>query len=223
MTKKRFSLRERKSAKTKIALMNEFVKRLEHTNLDNISIREVCEAVDVSEGTFYNYFPAKPDVIYFHIAAFSAVSFWRLFHEIKPKSELEKIDGLLTAMAIEKLNPNQLYGLMSAIIGQRQCALENENLKITAAEKYYAFPECEGIADVEPSTLLFKKFFKECLKKAIENKELPVDTNVEETVVHLKTILSGVALAVETKDFSKISEYRNKHLGLLWKALDRKY
>jgi len=222
MSKEIFSLRERKRAKTKISLMNEFVKRLEHTNFDNISIREGCQAVEVSEGTFYNYFPNKLDVIYFYIAIFSVVSFWHLFNEIKPKTELGKIDGLLEAMAVEKFNPNQLYGLMAAMIGQRQFS-ENDDFEITAAEKYYAFPECPGIEDVEPSTLLFEKFFRECLKKAIENNELPVDTNVEETVIHLKTILAGVTLAVEIKDFEKIGVYRKKHLMLLWKALGRKY
>lgn len=224
MPKEKFSLRERKSAKTKVSLMKEVLNRLEHDNLDSISIREVCAAVDVSEGTFYNYFPSKIDVIYFYIAVSSVASFWRLFNEIKPKTELEKIDGLLSSMMLEHYNPNMVYGLLSAIIGQRECVEDvHSKIEVTAADKYYAYPEYKGIEDFNQSTLLFKAFFKQCLEKAIENKELPAETNVEATVIHLKTILAGIPLAVERGNFSEISNCRNKHLELLWKALGRKY
>ena len=52
----RYSLRERKYAKTKISLANAFMERLKTKRFSDIAIKEVCENVEVSEGTFYNYF-----------------------------------------------------------------------------------------------------------------------------------------------------------------------
>ncbi|NLE65671.1 MAG: TetR/AcrR family transcriptional regulator, partial [Elusimicrobia bacterium] len=57
------SLREKKFVKTKVSLMQEFMKRLKSTRFSEISIKEVCETVEVSESTFYNYFPQKVDVV----------------------------------------------------------------------------------------------------------------------------------------------------------------
>ena len=67
MRLKEYSLRERKHARTKIAIMNAFIERLEKTRFDDISIRQICKSVEVSEGTFFNYFPEKIDIINYYM------------------------------------------------------------------------------------------------------------------------------------------------------------
>src|SRR5215210_4290457 len=59
------SLRERKFAKTKLALLRAAVTRLEQKRLSEITVKELCEHVQVSEATFFNYFPRKDDLLHY--------------------------------------------------------------------------------------------------------------------------------------------------------------
>jgi len=59
MKEKEYPLREKKHARTKITIMAAFIKCLEKTRFEDISIRQICKSVEVSEGTFFNYFPRR--------------------------------------------------------------------------------------------------------------------------------------------------------------------
>ena len=48
------SLRERKYAQTKVALARAARKRMRNNRLDEISVKELCETIPISEVTFYN-------------------------------------------------------------------------------------------------------------------------------------------------------------------------
>jgi len=83
MNKNNYSLREKKYAKTKVALANAFIKQLKNTRFSDISIKEICEKVEVSEGTFYNYFPHKIDIACY----FNKFTILKLIWEIKNTKE----------------------------------------------------------------------------------------------------------------------------------------
>ena len=51
-------LRERKRARTRIALVEALLERLVERPLDAIQVAELVEAVDISPATFFNYFPS---------------------------------------------------------------------------------------------------------------------------------------------------------------------
>jgi len=95
MVKKEYSLRERKHAKTKIAIMDAFIKRLEKTRFDDISVRQICKDVDVSEGTFFNYFPEKIDIInyYMHLEFLQVV--WKARKDVPEGAYVALIDAVL--------------------------------------------------------------------------------------------------------------------------------
>ena len=57
------SLRERKFAKTRLALAEAASLHLEAAPLENLSVKSLCERVQISEATFLNYFPKKEDLV----------------------------------------------------------------------------------------------------------------------------------------------------------------
>lgn len=57
------SLREKKYAKTKLALLDAATERIGEKTFDAISVKELCEQAEVSEATFFNYFPKKQDLL----------------------------------------------------------------------------------------------------------------------------------------------------------------
>jgi AcrR family transcriptional regulator len=56
-------LRERKKAKTRAAIQAEALRLFREQGYDQTTVEQICEAAEVSESTFYRYFPNKPDVV----------------------------------------------------------------------------------------------------------------------------------------------------------------
>lgn len=183
-------------------------------------VSEFCANMDVSEGTFFNYFPRKIDLLHYFSALSGIHVIWKTYQRADQKLYLNLIDTVFEDMAEEFENLNLIYEIFSTILGQKQTL---HTIKITRAEKYFAFPECAGIENIRSPSISFEDFFEEILKKAVKNKELPETTNVHEAVLFLKTIMVGLPLAINRE---KIKEIRSKHkkmLELLWKGLGRKY
>ena len=62
-TAPRFSLRERKFARTRLALAEVVTNHLENAPLEALSVRALCERAQISEATFFNYFPKKEAIV----------------------------------------------------------------------------------------------------------------------------------------------------------------
>jgi hypothetical protein len=71
-----FPLRQRKYARTKLALMNAALERLKDKSLEEISVRELCEEAEVSEATFFNYFPSKTDLLVYFVQLWTIEAGW---------------------------------------------------------------------------------------------------------------------------------------------------
>jgi len=219
MTPERFTLRERKFAKRKIALAQAFIDRLASTRFEDIHINEVCASVDVSPATFFNYFPRKIDPIYYHNQLHTTRVIWKASRMTQGKQALDFIDAAFNELIVEYENPNVVYEIISTLVGQKQYP---QPLVISAAEKYYAFPGCEGIEHIETPSVLMENFFDDCLKKAIANGELPKTTDIKDAAMLLRTILVGVPLAMKFENFKNIGFQYKKQLTLIWRALGRK-
>ena len=57
------SLREKKFARTRLALAQATTNHLEAAAFETLSVKALCERVQISEATFFNYFPRKDDLI----------------------------------------------------------------------------------------------------------------------------------------------------------------
>jgi AcrR family transcriptional regulator len=55
-------LRERKKAKTRTAIQEHALRLFRDHGYDQTTVEQICEAAEVSESTFYRYFPTKEDV-----------------------------------------------------------------------------------------------------------------------------------------------------------------
>jgi AcrR family transcriptional regulator len=56
-------LRELKKARTRTSIQTEALRLFRERGYDNTTVEQICQAAEVSESTFYRYFPTKPDVV----------------------------------------------------------------------------------------------------------------------------------------------------------------
>ncbi|HOW35198.1 MAG TPA: TetR/AcrR family transcriptional regulator [Candidatus Omnitrophota bacterium] len=209
-----YSLREKKYARTKVGLMNAFMERLKYNRFDDISIREVCQEVEVAEGTFFNYFPEKIDVVgyYLHLATLKII--WKAKKEAPAGKYLSLIDSVLSQMSLELNNNNVIYQIFSVLLVRSE---RPKKIDISALEKKMAFPNCEGIEET-PSVIL-DEWLKECVALALKNGELPPKTKADDVVVSLMTIITGTLLAIKFGKSNSREYHYMRQLKALWRGL----
>ena len=98
-----FGLREKKHAQTKLAILTEFITHLESGKpIDELSNKEICNRVNISEATFYNYFPQKKEIL-------SVVSKEGIDPEMPIPSDAEIFYAFPNYKGILNINRNKNY------------------------------------------------------------------------------------------------------------------
>jgi AcrR family transcriptional regulator len=214
MVKQEYSLRETKHARTKIAIMNAFMDRLRHNHFDEISIKEVCRDAEVAEGTFFNYFPEKIDVIGYFLYLTTVKIIWKGKKETSAKEYIPLIDSVFSQMSEECNNNNLTYQILSVLLAQSE---RPRRITISAFEKKLAFPHCAGIE--ETPTMALDEWLNECVILAQKNGELSAKINVEDVVVSLMTIITGTLLAIRFSNSNSRGYHYMRQLQALWRGL----
>ena len=69
-------LRQRKFARTKLGLLEAAMAAIRDRPLDEVTVRELCEAVEISPAGFFNYFPKKTDLLVYYVQLWSIEMAW---------------------------------------------------------------------------------------------------------------------------------------------------
>ena len=213
-----YPLREKKYAKTKIALVNEFIERLKTNRFSDISIKEVCDSLEVSEGTFYNYFPHKYDLLSYFERLTLLKIMWGMKDKEKKLDSLGLIEYVFDCLARDIEQPFLFYEIISVFTTEKIKPGKGEDL--TEAEKYYAFPDCNGIEQVKLVSL--EDLFVSIIERAQNSGDILKSINVKEFALTLVAIMVGLPLAIEMDEFDKLSTLFRNQLIMLWKAVGAK-
>ncbi|MCD4781763.1 MAG: TetR/AcrR family transcriptional regulator [Candidatus Omnitrophica bacterium] len=212
-----FLLREKKYAKTKIAVMNEFITRLQTQRFHDISIKDVCDQVEVSEATFYNYFPQKVDLIIYFKQLFAIKTIWLVQKKGHQLGAVDQIHLLFSIIAEEMPGSNMFYEFISICVGEH---FRHEALEISIAERYYAFSECPGIEDIPAMT--FEIYLLQIIVQAVKEKSINTKLKAEEILIGLMAILVGIPMTIEEEDFECLGKHYKKQLAVYLKGVNNK-
>jgi AcrR family transcriptional regulator len=80
-------LRERKKRQTRQLIADTARRLFAERGFDQVTVAEVAQAADVSEGTVFNYFPSKEDLVYSGMEAFEE----ELLHALRKRPAGESI------------------------------------------------------------------------------------------------------------------------------------
>ena len=209
------SLRERKFARTRLALAEVTTRHLNSAAFETLSVRSLCEHVQISEATFFNYFPKKDDLIAYLDKLWTLELSWYGSQAAAQHQGLAVIEALFRYTAIQV---QKKPGLMGEIIAYE--ARDREHAprpEITRAERMMAFPDLDGIEVIEVDNL--ETLLKTALTQAIKQKELPENTLIPAAMVGLVSIFYGVPLAIQHSNPASIGPMYRQQLELLWAGL----
>jgi AcrR family transcriptional regulator len=132
-------LRERKKAKTRSAIQTLALRLFREQGYDATTVQQIIEEADVSESTFFRYFPTKADVVLFDdfdpviVEAFrrqpkelSAISAFRRafsdsFRQLSTQDADDQMDRMRLCLSVPELRSailDQLAGTMDLLVGE---------------------------------------------------------------------------------------------------------
>jgi AcrR family transcriptional regulator len=209
------SLRQRKFARTRLSLAEAATLHLEAASFDTLSVKALCERVQISEATFFNYFPRKEDLIIY------LDRLWTLELNWYGRQAAEQQKGLAVIEALFRYTSIQIQkkpGLMGEIIAHEARARErSQGMEITLAERLMAFPDLTGIEELSDDSL--ESLLRNALQDAIDQGDLPVNTAIAAAMVALVSIFYGVPLAMQHANPAAIGAMYRQQLALLWAGL----
>ena len=211
----KLSLRERKFARTRLSLAEAVTHHLEVAPFESLSVKTLCERVQISEATFFNYFPKKEDLIIYLDRLWTLELNWYGRQASEQQRGLSVIEALFryTSIQIQK-KP----GLMGEIIAHEARARERAaGPDISYAERVLAFQDLDDIESLPDDSL--ESILRGSLQAAIDQGELPENTAVAAAMVALVSIFYGVPLALQHANPAAIGAMYRQQLALLWAGL----
>jgi AcrR family transcriptional regulator len=136
-------LRERKKARTRAAIQSQALRLFREQGYDATTVQQIIEQVEVSESTFFRYFPTKADVVLTDefdpviIAAFREqppelsviqalrAAFARAFAQLSGDDRAAQQDRMLLVLSVPELRAAMLdqfasaMGMLAEIIAER--------------------------------------------------------------------------------------------------------
>ncbi len=211
----KLSLRERKFARTKLALLNAAVARMMDRSYEAISVRELCDEAMVSEATFFNYFPKKSDLLVYFVELWAIDVAWHGRHDSDGAGGLAAIEAIYNRTAVRASTRPRVMNEIIAFIAREQ---EEAAFKtVSAAERLMAYPDLEQVESLPDET--FDSLVNRNLEIAVRKGELPATADLEQTRVLLQSVFFGVPLVLGIGRAGEVgTTYRNM-LNLIWKGI----
>lgn len=212
----RVPLRERKFYQTRLRLARALRDRLGSTPLDELNVRDLCEEVEVSEATFFNYFPRKTDLLAYLGQLWSVELAWHGQQALaRGESGLTAVQHVFEQAARQFQAAPGVAGEL--IAWQARARTRHAPEPLSANERRLAFPEQTGIEALADQSL--EQTLTSALQRAVDQGELPHNTHLPIVMVSLLSIFHGVALALRLGNPSGIGAMYRQQLTILWSGV----
>lgn len=221
-SKPQLSLRERKCARTKHALLQAAIERLREKHLDEITVKELCEDVEVCEATFFNYFRKKTDLLHYFVRIWTLEVLYHAREQAGPNAGLRFIEAIFEHTGNRLAgHPRLMLELIAHMAFEPHATCPEHSPELSTAERLEALGRCT--MDEVPPELGLPNLFRPALDRAVELGELPADIDREAAVLGLLSVFFGVPLWLGPQAAAQISSGYQQQLRLLWSGLGAAY
>jgi len=208
-------LRQKKFARTRLALATALSNALVEQALSEISVKALCREAEVSEATFFNYFPGKQDLMGYLAQLWLLELGWQAATAAHAAPGLPAIQQLFAHSA---RICNRRPGLMRELIAWLVHGGAPDTVQEPGAfERKLAFPELDGI-EMTPLKGIDALIVPQ-LEAAISIGELPDNTLIPTLLSLLLALLFGVPLTLLSSHPGKIADLYQQQLKLVWSGV----
>ena len=210
------SRRERRPAEKRLALLDAAVLATRRTPLAAVPIAALCEAADVSNGTFFHYFRQKSDLWVYFLKLWSIELGWRLDRWADAERGRASIEAIFdwTAQGIEA-HPRFLLEVVG-VLAERGQTDWFDVVEVTRADVLLRFADAPGIEQVAP--LPPSELLRAEVARAIARRELPARTDANGAALLLQSVFTGVPLALARSPRRIAGQYRTQ-VRVVWNGL----
>lgn len=203
------SLREKKKAKTKLALLRAGVELMGEGSFRQVSVEEICQRAEVSKVTFFKFFPQKEELLIYFMSIWQAECFVEL--EEAQKRGWEAFRHILLKLTEQaRKQPGIMLSLISFLAEQ---SMHPCVPVLSQTELSLLFPEKDELTGIADGTLAH--LFRRCVQEAKEDGQLADGITEDEAVMLLFTIFYGGYLSAHlwrSEDFMATYELHLKPL-----------
>ncbi|MDH4184999.1 MAG: TetR/AcrR family transcriptional regulator [Nitrospinota bacterium] len=206
------TLRDAKMARTRVDLKQAMLLKLREKSFTDISVKELCAEVMISEGTFFNYFPKKNDLLIYFIQLWSLEAAWVAQKKAGPKAGVGAIESVFEFTAQQMVDYPRVMGEIIAIYA---CGCAPKGFEeLSLADRAAAFPGNEGIQGLSSQGL--RALFPVYLARAVELGELPKTTDIAEVTATLVCVFFGAPILGAMGVTSDVGAEYRRQLKLVW-------
>ena len=207
------TLRARKHAHTRVALLRAAVEALAARAFDDLTVQELCERAMVSEATFFNYFPAKGDLLTYYGQLWGIEAAW---HD--RRSGRRGLAGIDAVFAFAARGMQERPRLWTELIAhQLRGGGRSAPAPVDAVERRVAFPDLDDVESVPEARL--DALLLPHLEHAVHHGELPANTLVPAALAQLVALFFGVPVALLGSRSDGIGHLYRQALGNLWDGI----
>jgi AcrR family transcriptional regulator len=208
-------LRERNFARLRLRVLGAVLDLTAHRPFADVSVREICDVAEISQGTFFNHFPSKDAVLVYYMRLWSLRASDRARWAARQGCSWDALRAVFAYTADEiEAHPSVMFEIITLVA---QATAAPAPLPISRAERLLAFPDITDVESLEPRSV--DALLAEALEAAIQQGELPPTTDTALATRFLKALFYGLPLASRAGGIEAIRPAYEAGLTLLLRAL----
>ncbi|MCO4761206.1 MAG: TetR/AcrR family transcriptional regulator [Myxococcales bacterium] len=208
--------RDKKRARTRIAILDALIERLDARSMEEVAISELALAAGVSQATVFNHFGGKADIVTYFIAL------WGI--EVGLVARRAMADCETTKHAIEAVfvataeTTARHPGVMLEIIAHQATLRQKPELPaISPAERLLRFGDDPDALEQPAGGL--ETVLPALISRAVSQGELPPDTDLQAVLLGLASIFFGVPLILARHQPDQLVNCYRQQLALFWRGI----
>lgn len=205
------SLRDKKCANLKKKIIDAMLSKITNIDFDHVSIKEICMELEISEGTFYNYFPKKTDILLNFIEFWAIDAFYHAKIVEKTQGSIAAINEIFdfTGLGIIR-QPVIMYEIIAYIAKQKNKLCFG---KLSPGDIKHSFDKiCLDSIDFHGFNDIIIPF----LENAKKQKLIKPDLCLDNILLQLKTVFFGTPIAVGQENAHLVGDLYKKNLSIIW-------
>jgi AcrR family transcriptional regulator len=209
------TLRERNFAQVRLGVLEASLALTAEHPFAELSVRQISERAGISQGTFFNHFPTKDDVLFLFTCMWTLRATMRAEEVVQRGGSARAAIVSVFDLVVQEMN--RYPRLMLDIISVIALATARPQVTLTPAERLLAFPNSHH--ELPPGDPTLDELFTAHLNRAVAQGELPRAVSPRVAACVLRSVFYGVPIAMRGSSPAEALRAYHQAIDVLWTGL----